>query len=165
MVGGVQGGASRRPSTNQRATSEVAAAQPIRPRYGEKGGPRDVTTPPGQLTDLPLVLAIGEGEERFCVPKPSSEGERRARRRPLPTWTRVNKVAARSDQDESFGCRLECGEKQSAPRLFERVLWLSAHLVAGVIWLSVRWRRNLIHLVQGGRERLFPPRFPSLDGF
>ena len=57
MVGGVRGGALRRPSTNQRATSEVAAAQPIRPRDGEKGNPRDVTTPPGQSTDLPLVLA------------------------------------------------------------------------------------------------------------
>ena len=57
LVGGVQGGASRRPSANQRATGGVVAAQPIRPRDGEKGGPRDVTTPPGQSTDLPLVLA------------------------------------------------------------------------------------------------------------
>ena len=45
VVGGVQGGASRRPSTNQRAASEVATAQPIRPCHGEKGDPRDVTTP------------------------------------------------------------------------------------------------------------------------
>ena len=57
MVGGVQGGASRRPSTNQHAMGGVAAAQPIRPRDGEKGGPHDVNTPPGQSTDLPLVLA------------------------------------------------------------------------------------------------------------
>ena len=27
------------------------------PRDGEEGGPHDVTTPPGQSTDLPLVLA------------------------------------------------------------------------------------------------------------
>ena len=57
LLGGVQGGASRRPSTNQRAMREVAAAQPIRPRDGEKGSPCDVTTPPGQSTDLPPVLA------------------------------------------------------------------------------------------------------------
>ena len=56
-VGGVQVGASRRPSTNQRATSEVAAARPIRPRDSEKGCPRDVTTPPGQSTDFLPVLA------------------------------------------------------------------------------------------------------------
>ena len=57
MVGGVQGGASRQPSTNQRATGGVAAAQPIKPRDGEKSGPCDVTMPLGQSTDLPLVLA------------------------------------------------------------------------------------------------------------
>ena len=88
MVGGVQGGASRRPSTNQRAMSEVAAAQPIRPRDGEKGGPRDVTTPPGQSTDLPLVLAndrvtsdsarqnrpVRESGEGGGVPSPPGEG-------------------------------------------------------------------------------------------
>ena len=74
MVGGVQGGASRRPSTNQRATSEVAAAQPIGPRDGEKGGPRDVTTPLGQSTDLLPVLANDRVTSTFCVPKPSSEG-------------------------------------------------------------------------------------------
>ena len=52
MVGGVLGGASRRPVTNQRATSEVAAAQPIRPRDGEKGDLRDVTMPPGPIDGL-----------------------------------------------------------------------------------------------------------------
>ena len=77
VVGGVQGGALRRPSTNQRAANEMAAAQPIRPRHGEKGGPRDVTTPPGQSTDLLLVLAIGEGAERFCAPKPANEERHR----------------------------------------------------------------------------------------
>ena len=80
-MGGLQGGASRWPLTNQRAANEVAAAQPIRPRHGEKGGPRDVTTPPGQSTDLPLVLAIGEGEERFCAPKPANEERHTPRHR------------------------------------------------------------------------------------
>ena len=81
VVGGVQGGALRRPSTNQRATSEEAAARPIRPCHGEKGSPRDVTTPLGQSTDLPLVLALGEGEERFCVPKPVNEERHTPRHR------------------------------------------------------------------------------------
>ena len=89
MVGGVQGGASRRPSANQRATSEVAAAQPIRPRDSEKGGPRDVTTPPGQSTDLPLISAndrttsdsacqtrpVRESGEGVGIPPPLEKGE------------------------------------------------------------------------------------------
>ena len=88
MVGGVQGGASRRPSTNQRATGGVAAAQPIRPRDGEKGSPRDVTTPPGQSTDLLPVLAndsvtsdsarqnrpVRENGDGGGVPSPPGEG-------------------------------------------------------------------------------------------
>ena len=74
MVGGVQGGASRRPSTNQRATSEVATAQPIRPRDGEKGGPRDVTTPLGQSTDLLLVLASDRATSDYaCQNRPVRE--------------------------------------------------------------------------------------------
>ena len=81
VVGGVQGGASWRPSTNQRAANEVAATQPIRPRHGEKGGLRDVTTPPGQSTELPLVLDSGEGEERFCTPKPANEERHTPRHR------------------------------------------------------------------------------------
>ena len=62
--------------TNQRAANEVAAAQSIRPRHGEKGCPRDVTTPLGQSTDLPPVLANDRATSAFCTQKPSSEGER-----------------------------------------------------------------------------------------
>ena len=50
-----------------------------------RGGPRDVTTPPDQSTDLAPVLASDRGDERICAPKPSSEGERVSRRRLLPS--------------------------------------------------------------------------------
>ena len=44
------------------------------PRDGEEGGPRNVTTPPGQSTDLPLVLANDRAtSDSACQNRPVRE--------------------------------------------------------------------------------------------
>ena len=64
-----------------------------------------------------------------------------------------------------------CGGRISCRPIAPSLLWrkdLFCSPIARVYHggsLFFRSRRNLIHLVQGGRARLLPPRFPSLYGF